>query len=187
VVCDARSLLSPVPVPLRSAAACVVVTTLRSHDGSFTRVGDDSGPRQRAQAVADRRDLSHVVVALHLRAGLPGRVDRTRARARRGLLFVRRARVRGEGQGQGREARQEAGRRRVAVQVGRHEEGCLEEGRQGRVADPAAQGRVHLPQPPRLRGRSRLRVALACHEHRQALRRDQAHGVLAVAPANLRP
>ena len=54
-------------------------------------------PGKEKHAVADRRDVPRVVVALHLRAGLPGRAHRARARAGPGLLLVRRARVRQEG------------------------------------------------------------------------------------------
>ena len=145
------------------------------------------GPRQGTQAVADRRDVPHVVVALHLRPGLPGCAHRARARADAGLLLLRRARVGEEGQGARREAGQAPRRRRVAVQVGRPEEGRVGERGQGRVAHAAAPGRVRVPQPPRLRGRARLRVAPARDEHRPAFRRDQAHRVLAASAAHLRP
>src|SRR6188768_1936718 len=82
----------------------VVVATLRRHDCTVSRVGDDPRPRQGTQAVADRRDVPHVVVALRLRPGLPGRAHRTCSRARTGLLLLWRARVGEEGEGAGREA-----------------------------------------------------------------------------------
>ena len=61
-----------------------------------------------------------------------------------------------------REPRREAARRRhVAVPQAGQEEGHLGQGRQGRLAHPARRRRVHLPEPSRLRHRSRLRVAPA--------------------------
>ena len=50
-----------------------------------------------------------------------------------------------------------------------------------------AQGSVRVPQPPRFRGGSGLRAAPARAQHRSTLLRDQAHGLLAAAAAELRP
>ena len=54
--------------------------------------GSRSRPGKRSASVADRRDVPHVVVAVHLRLRLPGRAHRADARAGAGLLLVRRPR-----------------------------------------------------------------------------------------------
>ena len=52
-----------------------------------------------------------------------------------------------------------------------------------RVEDPGRRRRLHLPQPARLRRRSRLRAAPARAQHRRALQRVEARGLLAGAAA----
>ena len=112
--------------------------------------------------MADRRDVPRVVVALHLRPGLPGRAHRAGARAGAGLLLVRRARVRQEGPGASRAARRGARRRRVAVpQAGLQEAASGRRSARTTGARACVDGRVRLPQPSRLRGRPRVRAAPA--------------------------
>src|SRR4051794_6975853 len=100
----------------------MVPTSVDVHGWTDTRMDNDPGSGQRAKAVAGRRHIPGVFVALHLRPRMPRRAYRTRARTDSGLLLLRRVRVREKGQGKGREARQETGRRRMAVQRGRPEE-----------------------------------------------------------------
>src|SRR3954452_17237332 len=102
-------------------------TSLQSHGGTDTRVDHDPDPGQGQAPVAGRRDIPRVVVAVHLRPGMPGRIDRTGAGADPWLLFLRRVRVREEGQEEGREARRGAPRDRVAVQEDRLEARRVEE------------------------------------------------------------
>ena len=69
-------------------------------DGAWqaeARVGDVRRSRGRGAHVADRRHLPPLVVELHLRLRLPGRLDRADARAGARLLLVRRALHRDEG------------------------------------------------------------------------------------------
>ena len=134
--------------------------------------------------MADRRHVPDVVVALHLRPGLPGRAHRARARARRRAVAPtartsrrRRSRRRSRSSPSG-SATTSGSSRPIGLK-----KGVWAKRGQGRVAHPAARGRVRLPQPPRLRSRSRLRAAPARDEHGQALQRDQAHRVLAAAAA----
>ena len=82
--------------------------------------------------MADRRDLPRVVVALHLRSGLPGRAHRAGARARPGLLLVRRARSDKKDREHVEKLAEELADDEWQFAQARAEEGRLDEGRQGR-------------------------------------------------------
>ena len=63
-------------------------------DGRQRANGSRSRPRRTGTHVAGRRDVPAVVVAVHLRLRVPGRAHRAGARARAGLLLLRRALLR---------------------------------------------------------------------------------------------
>ena len=144
--------------------------------------------RQGTQAVADRRDVPHVVVA----AASSARAARAcspspRPRWCRAAAPTARTSRDKKDKDHVEKLAKRARRRRVAVQGGQDEgrlRGVRARTRRGdRVAHPPGRRRVRVPQPPRLRGRPRLRAAPARDEHRAALHRDQARRVLAAAVA----
>ena len=96
-----------------------------------------------------RRHLPAQRVDVHLRAGLPGRAHRPRARARAGVLLLRRPLHRRRRREAGEEDRGHAHRRAVAVpQAGpgaRHHQA----GRRGATVSRLVQDAVHLPEPTR--------------------------------------
>ena len=117
--------------------------------------------------MADRRDVPRVALPLHLRPGLSGRAHRACARARAGLLLVRRARLRQEGPPQDRDAWPKSSATTSGSSAsGASKQRRLEEDRQGRLAHPARRRRVRLPESSRLRDRSRMRAAPARRSHR---------------------
>ena len=156
---------------------------------TYTRVGHDPRPRQGTQAVADRRDVPHVVVALHLRPGLPGRAHRAGARARR-RAAARTARTspRRRSRSRSRSSPKQLGDDEWQFEVGRHEEAASGR-RSARTSGAPASHEdacVFLNRPDFEAGPG---CALHLHaiEHGQALQRDQADGVLAAPAAHVRP
>ena len=107
-----------------------------------------------------RRHLPAVGLAVHLRAGLPGRADRAGRGAGAGVLLLRRPfhrrRRRGPGQGGGPDARPttSGSSRRPAGAA----EWCARQA-DGAQVTRLVDGRLHLPQPARVPRRRRVRPA----------------------------
>ena len=139
--------------------------------------------------MADRRDVPHVVVALHLRPGLPGRAHRAGARARRRAAArtartspTRRSRRRS------RSSPKKLGDDEWQFKTVGMKKRRVEEGRQGRVADaPASTDACVFLNRPGFEAGPGCALHLHAIEHGQALQRDQAHGLLAAPAAHLRP
>ena len=87
--------------------------------------------------------------------GCQGVLTAPGARAGPGVLLLRRPLLRQGGPRRHRAVGEEAPRRRVAVPRRRPQAGHLRQGREEGVAHPPLRRRVHLPEPPRLRGRAR--------------------------------
>ena len=106
---------------LRSAR----MSARQTRSGPTPGMGDLRRPQRRRPALADRCDVPHVALAVHLRPRLPGRAHRARSGDGAGVLLLRRALLEPEGPRPRRARRQGAVRRRVAVRQGGQVEGHL--------------------------------------------------------------
>ena len=137
-----------------ACARCIVPG--RGHDPDrHARVDQLRGRRGRAD-VGVRRHVPDEQLDLHLRQRVPGGAHRPRARARPGLLQLRRPPGRQEGRPAGREGRRHPHAGRVAEPRDQEERDPREQERRDR--DAARRRRLHLPQQARVRRRRRLRL-----------------------------